>query len=91
MGPSVFNYIKAAEITFDCQYFFLHHSKKREKKYIKSSENSVKLFILKMSNLCVVVVGPFIVGQLQLAERDFLPHPMSTGVGRFGVDVHFVT
>lgn len=44
-----------------------------------------------MPNLCVVVVGPFVVGQLQLAKRDFLPHPVSPSVWRFRVNVHFVT
>lgn len=43
------------------------------------------------SNLCVVVVGPFIVGQLQLAKRDFLPHPVSARVRRFRMNIHFVT
>lgn len=46
MGPSGLNYIKAAGITFDCRICF-HHSQKRENKYIKSSENSVKLFVLQ--------------------------------------------
>ena len=44
-----------------------------------------------MSNLCVVVVGPFIVGELQLAKRDFLPHPVSTSVWRFRMNIHLVT
>lgn len=46
MGPSGLNYIKAAGITFDCLICF-HHSQKRENKYIKSSENSVKWFVLE--------------------------------------------
>lgn len=46
MGPSGLNYIIAAEITLDCQYFF-YLSQKREKQYIKSSENSVKMFVLE--------------------------------------------
>lgn len=44
-----------------------------------------------MWNLCVVVVGPFIVGQLQLAKRDFLPHPVSTSVWRLWMNIHFIT
>lgn len=47
--------------------------------------------IMKLSDLCVVVVGAFVVGQLEFAEGDFLPHPVSASVGRFGVHVHFVT
>lgn len=43
-----------------------------------------------VSHLCVVVVGPFVVGQLQLAKRDFLPHPVSTSVRRFRVNIHLV-
>lgn len=43
-----------------------------------------------MCNLCVVVVGPFVVGQLQLAEGDFLPHPVGPRVGRLRVHVHLV-
>lgn len=47
--------------------------------------------IFELSDLRVVVVGAFVVGQLEFAEGDFLPHPVSAGVGRFRVHVHFVT
>lgn len=41
--------------------------------------------------LGVVVVSTFVVRQLQLPEGDLLSHPVSPGVGRFGVHVHLVT
>lgn len=57
----------------------------------KTGKRGIQACQRSISNLCVVVVGPFIVGQLQLAKRDFLPHPVSTGVRRFRMNVHFVT
>lgn len=43
-----------------------------------------------VTHLRVVVVGSLVVGQLQLAERDLLPHPVCSGVGRLRVHVHLV-
>lgn len=35
-----------------------------------------------------IIGAALVVGELEFAERHFLPHPMSSCVGRVGVHVH---
>lgn len=38
--------------------------------------------------LCHIIGAALVVGELEFAERHFLPHPVSSCVGRVGVHVH---
>lgn len=68
-----------------------YRNPKEKKKKLARSCHLVVFSVFTGVYLALVVVAALVVGQLELAERHFLSHPVSSSVRRIRVHVHPVS